>query len=480
MRKRFTYISTLLFILVMMAACSDWLELLPEDRQVSDAFWKSGKDVEAVLANAYGNLARQAKTLLLWGELRGGMLSPGMHVPSEAARIMQGDVTDFNSLSRWGELYVIINAANQIIEFAPQVRVYDPSFTVSEYNRTMSEALFLRALSYFYLVRTFKEVPLITAPYISDEQDYYPKKASKEALISQILQDLETALNMGVLYFNSFAETKGRATRFAIHALLADVYLWDNQYDQCVLHCSAIINSGRYSLLDSEVWFQNFYPGNSTSSIFEMQFASRWGYQSNLYQTFSFRRNREYTINPRLIEIFEPIDIRGDGATFSSRNLEIWKYVGINPDTERGDALSDNNFIVYRLADIMLLKAEAQAQLGQLTQAITLVNHIRQLRGIEPATPEPTLETVEDLILEERSRELAFEGKHWFDLLRMGKRDDYRRKEMVISALVRNATADQVLPLMVKFQNPYSWYLPIHRDETERNRNLVQNPYYQN
>lgn len=467
-------------IILGLFSCSDWLNLMPEDDLVSEEYWKSQKDVEAVLANTYGIFAQQSKTLLLWGELRGGLISEGRSVPSDASKIITGDITDDNSLLKWGGLYQVINGSNQILSFAPQVIERDPSFTSNELKQIKSEALFLRALSYYYLIRTFKEVPLILEPYTSDEQDYYPAKSDESVILAQIIADLTEALDGAVSEFSTVEETKGRATIYAVHALLADVYLWTDNYEQSILHCDSIINTSNFALLSASNWFQNFYPGNSNSSIFEIQFSSAWGYTSGLYETFSYQKNKQYTINPRVLEIFSTSDIRGEGTTYSLNNLEIWKYIGINDTEERGDALNDNNFIIYRLADIILLKAEALCELSQFTESQALINSIREKRDIETIEIEPTLSSFQDFILAERARELAFEGKYWFDLVRIAKRDNYRNKQKVISALLMNASADAIPALTEKFQNPYSWYLPISKGELEINNKLEQNPYYQN
>jgi len=461
-------------------ACSEWLNLLPEDELVSDEFWMSQEDVESVLSNTYGTFSGEVKKLLLWGELRGGLMSEGRNIPSDPSRILKGDVTETNSLTSWSALYKVINGANQIIQFAPSVVDRDPSFSKLELNQIISEALFLRSISYFYLVRTFKEVPLILEPYTSDEQDYYPAKSTEEDVMSQIISDLNRALDNAVISFGSVEYDKGRATRYAIGALLADVYLWLDDYNNAIIHCDEIIGSGRFALLGAGNWFQNFYPGNSNSSIFEIQFSKRWGTTPGLYETFSYQRGRQYTINPRILDIYEPEDVRGLGTTYSSNNLEIWKYVGINPEEERGDAYNDNNFIIYRLADIMLMKAEALIQLDNFDDALSIINEIRTKRGIGETSMEPTKEAFEDLLLDERARELAAEGKFWFDLIRIGKRDNYRRKERVITALILNASADVILSLQTKFQDPNSWFLPVSRDELQINTNLQQNPYYQN
>lgn len=465
---------------ISFTSCNNWLELYPEDDLVSEEFWKSQEDVEAVLASTYGQFASQVKTLLLWGELRGGLLSDGQRVPSDASKIIKGDITDQNGLLSWAGLYKVINGANQILKFAPDVVSLDPSFTSAELKQIKSEALFLRSLSYFYLVRTFKEVPLSTEPYVSDEQDYYPAKSPEDAILQQMITDLTEALDGAATSFETLEGTKGRATIHAIHALLADVYLWNDEYSNAVIHCDEIINSPGFALLGPNSWFQNFYPGNSNSSVYEVQFSKSWGYSNSLYETFSYQRDKEYIINPRILEDFTPSDVRGQGTTYSIKNLELWKYVGINPTEERGDELDDNNFIIYRLADIMLLKAEALAELQDFDGSLALINAVRAKRSIEATSIEPKTDAFQAAILEERARELAGEGKYWYDLVRIGKRDNYRNKQITISALTSNATADAVPALTAKFQDPYSWYMPIYNGELQINTNLEQNPYYKN
>lgn len=476
---RYIFLFLIGSILLLNKGCSDWLNLLPEDELVSDEFWMSQEDVESVLANTYGIISNDVKRILLWGELRGGLMSEGTQVPSDYSKILRGDVTSANSLCSWSNIYKAINGANQIIEFAPDVINRDPSFTKLELDQILSEALFLRSLAYFYLVRTFKEVPLILAPYISDEQDYYPAKSSEEEIINQIIIDLNAAKTSAILSFDTREYDKGRANKYAIHALLADVYLWNNMYSEAILECDEILNSNKYALLGESNWFENFYPGNSNSSIFEIQFSSRWGTTPGLYETFSYQKSRQFIMNARILELFEEDDVRGLGTSYGKSNFEIWKYVGINPEEERGDILNDNNFIIYRLAEIMLFKAEAMIELEQYDDALAIINELRSKRGIGELSAEPSIDALEDALLDERARELVSEGKRWFDILRIGKRDENRRSELVISSLILNATADVIFALQVKFQDPYSWYLPIAQTELETNLNLIQNPYYQ-
>src|SRR3546814_17305817 len=112
----------------------------------------------------------------------------------------------------------------------------DPSFNRATMESFLSEAYFLRGLSYFYLVRTFGDVPLILDPYMNDDQAYELAKSPKAEVFSQIVSDLTTALNSGKEVWPTIWETKGRSTKWAIHALLADVHLWTGHYDAPTTH----------------------------------------------------------------------------------------------------------------------------------------------------------------------------------------------------------------------------------------------------
>ncbi|MCB8995363.1 MAG: RagB/SusD family nutrient uptake outer membrane protein [Bacteroidales bacterium] len=467
------------FIGLSFSGCSDYLNLLPEDDLVSAEYWKSQDDVEAVIASTYGVLTSQVKTLLFWGELRGGLFSEGTTTPNDQALVMAGKIEPTNSLTSWAGMYKIINGANQVLKFAPQVIDRDPSFTSAELRQVLSEAYFLRSLAYFYLIRTFKDVPLLTEPFISDDQDYYPPKNSEKEILDQIISDLSFAVDNAAESYDDEASNKGRVTVYSVHALLADVYLWMDNYDKAIENCDAIINSPKFALMSSSNWFSNFYPGNSNSSIFEIQFSADWGYSAGLFETFSHAKNYDFIVNPRIAILYELDDVRGLGGSIGKTNQEVWKYVGINDEEERLDANKYNNYIIYRLADIILLKAEAEAELSNFTSSLDLINSIRLKRNVPEATIEPSVTAFENYILEERARELVGEGKYWFDLIRIGQRENYKRKDLVIENLVLNATAAEAPGLRVKFQDPYSWYLPINKSELDINSNLVQNPYYQ-
>jgi len=173
--------------------------------------------------------------------------------------------------------------------------------------------------------------------------------------------------------------------------------------------------------------------------------------------------------------------VRGEGS-FRSTDSKIWKYCGSSPDGKSlrpSSEKASGNWIVYRYADIILMKAEALSQLGSYEEAIELLNQIRSRALMEEKSAPQNPEAFEDIILEERARELAFEGKRWFDLLRMGRRNDFSRKEKLISIIIENFPSNKRLVLASKLTDPMGWYMPVDDNELERNNQLVQNPYYE-
>ena len=117
----------------------------------------------------------------------------------------------------------------------------------------MGEVKALRALAYFYLVRTFKEVPYGTDPSISDNQEYNREKSSEEFLIGKIIEDLESAERLVRNKFETTRYNKGRIIKSSVRAMLADVYLWTNNYDKCVNYCDLVMADTTYTLTKNDV-----------------------------------------------------------------------------------------------------------------------------------------------------------------------------------------------------------------------------------
>ncbi len=480
----------LVFIALAQNSCDDWLELVPPGGLIREEFWQTKEDVEAVLMAAYESFAVMDEDLFLFGELRADMLKADRNQPANEQNIMESNIYPDNPYCDWSSFYKIINYCNEVIKNAPLVQNIDNTFTDFRRQSLMAEAYFLRSLSYFYLVRIYNEVPLVLEPSEGDDSDFYLAKSSEEVILTQITADLtENRAFAPSGGFQTIADNKGRASKLAFDALLADIALWRYNYTEVLEHIQKIETVEELELMPGSRWFELFYPGNSLESIFEFQFDGNLNQQNGTYrltQQLSYRYDPSQKAIERFGKGYSTEIIRGEDASIAEIGEDdfiIWKYVGQMPDGRTVRSGSDQyscNWLVYRLADVLLMKAEALSQLERFNEALSVLNLVRDTRNLPPLSIASNAIAFEDAILEERALELAYEGKRWFDLLRMGRRNDYARKSRLIEILISNAPSTQKRILSAKLTNPLGWFLPVYDKELERNPNLVQNSFYSN
>jgi starch-binding outer membrane protein, SusD/RagB family len=487
MKMKFKHI-VVIFAVFMQVSCNDWLELLPPGGLIREEFWKTKEDVDAALMGAYDAMARLDGLFFLFGEIRADMVKGDVNQSGDQRRISQNNIYPENGMANWNRFYQVINYCNEVIKNAPLVQQIDNTFTDYQLKGLMAEAYFLRSLTYFYLVRIYKDVPLVLEPTESDDTDFYLPKSDEAVVLAQITKDLEENRNFAIAEgFATLAEIKGRASKAAFDALLADIALWSFDYEKVLQHIARIEANREIVLMPSGKWFEMYYPGNSLESIFEFQYDQSKSQNNSLYD-LTQRLSYNYDPSQRALEMFARRYarelVRGEDVSirrYSDDDYIIWKYVGTAPDgntSRTGTLLRSANWIVYRLADVYLMKAEALSQLGRFNEAQQYINIIRDRADVGPLALPNSATAFEDAILEERALELAFEGKRWFDLLRMGRRNNFARKEKLIEIIVRNVPSTQKRILAVKLTNPLGWYMPIFDRELERNSQLVQNPYY--
>lgn len=493
MLKKYIYRIALIVTGFHFSACDSWLALEPQDAIIRQEFWKTKEQVEAAVVGCYASLLGTTdgqrsipELMFLWGEMRGDMVVPNVAASSDEIEIVNGNILETNSMTSWRVFYRTINYCNTVIEFAPGVLETDPTFKQSQLNGYLAEALTIRSLLYFYLVRTFREVPLKIEATVSDQDRFALPKNTEQEILNQIVADLQQAEQMAVDSYGSNSHNKGRVTRHTVNALQADVFLWMEDYAKCVEACDKIINSGQFGLVDGSQWFSaQFAAGNSNESIFELQFDVQ---RTNPFY-FMFRTNARWLASALVLEEVYTIDfinpdnkdLRADGASLRSDG-RIWKYLGLDDSRERTAAESYAHWIVYRYADILLMKAEALAQSGGGEEALEIIDLIRTRanalleteRGVDPED----VASLTDYILEERARELAFEGKRWFDILRNSKRNNYERIDIMINLAVKSAPPERQQSIVNKLLDTDSHYLPINQFELQTNKNLVQNPFY--
>jgi predicted dithiol-disulfide oxidoreductase (DUF899 family) len=473
--------------MITLFSCDKWLEMMPPSGLTREEFWKTKEDVEAVLMGAYSNFSTLDNLMFIHGEARADLVTDDVNTDESVKNMMKSNIYPDNWLSNWGNFYKVINYCNEIIKNAPGVQQIDKTFTDYQRLGFMSEAYFLRGLAYFYLVRIFGDVPLVVTPSETDDADFYLPKTSGDTILQYITTDLLEARKYLSDNYLSMIQIKGRASKEACEALLADISLWRFDYEAVITHVNNIEISNKVELMPSARWFEIFYPGNSLESIFEFQFDERQNQRNNLYGLTNVNA-RNIDPSSTAVEMFarsftdEPF--RGEDISIkknSENDFTIWKYVGLSPDgrtTRPGSIQSSANWIVYRYADVLLMKAEALSQLGRFSESAVILKMIRERAGVRSFTLQNSAIAYEDAILEERALEFAFEGKRWFDLVRMGRRNNFARKDKLVEIIIRNVPSTQKRILGSKLTNPLGWYMPIYKYELERNLNLVQNPYY--
>jgi starch-binding outer membrane protein, SusD/RagB family len=481
-------ITVVFFIVMISSSCDDWLELKPPGGLIRDEYWKNKEDVEAVLMSAYQKFAEIDEKLFIFGEIRADMLKGDINQPNSEELLMESNIFPDNSICDWSDFYSIINKANEVIKNAPLVQDVDNTFTDFEMRSNVAEAYFIRSLSYFYLIRLYRDVPLVLEPTETDDAEIYVSKSQESVILDQIVTDLENNRSFAPSGgFSTIKENKGRASKAAFDALLADIELWRFNYEAVIRHVEKIEAVENIVLIPGNRWFEIFYPGNSLEGIFELQFDGDLNQRNSIFG-LTFRNSNRYDPSQKALELFstdfESAEIiRGPGTIVKEGedDFNIWKYVGRAADgssTRSGNETASCNWIVYRLADVMLMKAEALAQLSRFQEAYDIISEIRTRAGMLPLSLSNNTIAYEDAIMEERARELAYEGKRWFDLLRLGRRNNYQRKATLIEVVVTNVPSTQKRILSAKLTNPLGWYLPVYENEIERNKELEQNPYY--
>lgn len=524
---------------VCMSSCEDFLSIVPLNEIVLENYWENEAEVTSVVASCYSGIAdgNFLTRALLWGELRSDNVSKGLinantpyvdHV--QLTEMLEGNILPNYYIADWSSFYNVINRCNTVLHYAPEVIDRDPDFSESEWLAIEAEMLTLRSLCYFYLVRSFRDVPLVLEPTLDDTKPMQVAAADPDSVLHQIVVDLKKAELNAVKEYpennnTNVSYTKGRVTKQAVWAILADVYLWMECYDECIAYCEKVIEAkveeaeedrmsydGEYPLLANQkasasnnihqAYNTIFGTGNSFESIFEVQIDYNYDDKRNHLRSYygafdvdmgalsastflaeGAKSGNDYFAKTdiRPYELFDVDDVN----VFSIR-----KYISsyIDDDDNASKRMSQySNWIFYRLTDVMLMQAEALVERNDsasndLRIAFNLANAVYSRSNLEAAVKDSltfssygTQNQMREFVLLERQRELMFEGKRWFDLVRKARREGSN------GAMLDLAKRKYNKPDAVKSKwiSPDMLYLPIFEDELKVNLLLEQNPEYE-
>ena len=167
--KKFVFVATVM-LGSLLASCTDYLTIIPPDKIVHEKFWQNKDEVNGMLATSYLKLISSdaLSKMIVWGESRADNLTYPASYNREIKYIIEANLLDDNSFCKWGVFYEAINYANLVIEYAPLVVDRDPDFSEGDLQVVTGEMLAMRALCHFYLVRTFRDIPMALVPAVND------------------------------------------------------------------------------------------------------------------------------------------------------------------------------------------------------------------------------------------------------------------------------------------------------------------------
>ena len=179
-----------------LSSCSDFLEIEPQNEIILEKFWNEKADVDAIIAGCYSNMQSDNMLIrmMIWGEFRSDNITRGQHLDKDVniENILKENLLATNYYTTWDQFYNIINRCNTVIKYAPGVAAKDPAFSESELKADIAEVSALRDLCYFYLIRTFRNVPYSTEAFTDDDQTMDLPASSLDEILDKLIADLES------------------------------------------------------------------------------------------------------------------------------------------------------------------------------------------------------------------------------------------------------------------------------------------------
>lgn len=437
--------------------------------------------------------------------------------------IQTGDYTfqyNVESFGDWRGYYKAVTMSNIILNRVPKIDnalLTDVANPEKFKNEIMGEAYFLRALVYFMMVRNWGDVPIVTEEYEDPISAPELARSPKAEVMALIEADCKKALELLDWNYASLGDAKVTANKGSVEALLAHLYLWratttdvttDQPNMQDVLAAEtaidAITANGMYSQTDTANYYNTFI-GKSKEGIFEIAINDDVREGSNTHIGNMFLRTSHiqyYGTNSRAyvnldyfsdhfykfdkvwnwywnatigqwewregdVKVVDDKDVRlrknfTDMATDRPTCIK-YSNVSYRNTAQNQDAYLSNNIIIFRLSDMLLLKAEIALYKGNTLAAINIINSFRTRNGADPTAMLPTTLSKDEVLYEyalERGKEMYLEGHLMYDLIRT------RQYANFVSWLSESRFRQE------------GFYWPVSPDLFRNNNKLTQTTYW--
>lgn len=521
----------------LLSSCMDeFLNVEPVSDLSTEKFWKTESDVRTELNSAYGYIQSTFNYgFISWFEGRTDNWAPSSNANNLGTTFNM--LTNQMGASNWTGWYSIINVANYGLHYIPQTNIADKTTK----NHFIAEAYFLRAYAYFNIARIWGDAPLVIKPTLTADDVEYPFKSAQSVILDQVHSDIDSALvkaDITGTLTGARAVVKSKFSVGALYALATDYYMWMHEYQKALDYSKSInffMNNTEialnpiadYSKLfaptdalsqTENIWVLNWDYVNQNNTVNQAVWVfngpigsytySSWFYTGvqTTYPTANLSslnnkqvtgwawdpyykgdKRRGYTLDT----LVAGTNVSNQYVITSAVSRVIWKS---NSATKSVSANESKNFpiVLYRYADILLLRAEAYNRLGDITKSVAELKKVRDRAGLtNPAAKMTEYSKPEDIvnqtradssyvadgpngmsnqleldILKERSIELLAEGKRWFDLMRTGRAmaimNDYFDYALTISTTLK----------LNKYTNEKELYWPVYYRNLNTNPNL--------
>lgn len=448
--ESFKYMTVCFTVLVIiLSSCKKYIYQEPINSTYSEKFWTSVTSVEQATDAMYVQLRaclRQDASFFINGDLVAGtFISSAWNYATLKASSSPAFNFSYvpyleNSLQDWSRFYRLIAQANIILK---NVNAMPASVFPNEETRKayLAEALFIRSYTYFYIIRIWGDPVYVTKVY--DDVDYGNIPPLARTPESQVLDscvtDLKTAA-AALSFAGGSLDKVIKANKGTVYALLAHIYAWKHDYENAHLACQEVITKGGYSLEPMET-YANIWKGQSSNeNIWEIAMKAQGSNTSEasygFFSTFlrgSFVDNNSSSswVSPKdgfVNEFFSAQDDKRYSSILTSVAASglnedgylLTKYTNFqykSPDTKSNPYI-DNNLVIFRLSDIILLEAEARAFMGDLDEAKQMLALTEDRAGIDNYESVSSQYEIVDEVVIERGRELIGEGTWFYDLIR--------------------------------------------------------------
>ena len=496
MKKSIIYL--IIPVLSFLGACKDFIDIDQPDIVEQEQNFQDLQTVRSSVMGIYSIFAQNVESQFLAGEVRADLVNATNGASYYIREFNSSDFSPSNPYISPRPYYKIITNVNEILTQLDKT-LNNAAVDSSEYYNLKGELLSMRAWANMQMIKMYGKCKYIKSP-MDDIADSGGSYLERDSVLNLILGDLRQADTLYV-GLNMAEWERVRISRFYINVLLGETYLEKGMFREAADKFFEVIRKGddqfqvpgsnvayydkfKLSSLFADNNWQNIFNKNwmgvraYEEYLFYIGFSSKYD-QTNKLQDWTASVNGTYQVKPsdwitgQLNSVEDPY--RGMGIsikTESDDNIIINKY-----NISRAAGIGDAGLIVNRAARIHLLLAECYNRLGETDSALMMINKgidlgsgyrtlgVRGRVSLPAITPADTIVDedltvwVENLILDEMGRELAFEGNRWYDLVRIATREN--DPSVLADRVAQKFPVDKQEAIREKFMDPENWYLPL-------------------